>query len=162
MCRIPTPTSLDEISTGRRPSPWFGTTGAAGFRTAVAMVPALCAVRWSVSAWPVRESDVMTPTVTDVPERRRFEIDVDGDVVGFAEYERRPGVIAFVHTEVDPSQDGAGVGTQLVTAALDAARAQGLAVLPFCPFVRGFIDRHREYLDLVPVERRAKLGLGDG
>ena len=41
-------------------------------------------------------------------------------------------------------------------------RAQGLAVLPFCPFVRGFIDRHREYLDLVPVERRAKLGLGDG
>ncbi len=104
----------------------------------------------------------MTPTVTDVPERRRFEIDVDGGVVGFAEYERRPGVIAFVHTEVDPSQDGAGIGTLLVRAALDAARAQGLAVLPFCPFVRGFIDRHREYLDLVPVERRAKLGLGDG
>jgi predicted GNAT family acetyltransferase len=104
----------------------------------------------------------MTPTVTDVPERRRFEINVDGGVVGFAEYERRPGVIAFVHTEIDPSQDGAGLGTLLVTAALDAARAEGLAVLPFCTFVRGFIDRHREYLDLVPVERRAKLGLGDG
>jgi uncharacterized protein len=104
----------------------------------------------------------MTPTVTDVPERRRFEIEVDGGVVGFAEYERRPGVIAFVHTEVDPSHDGAGLGALLVRAALDAARAQGLAVLPFCPFVRGFIDRHREYLDLVPVERRAKLGLGDG
>jgi uncharacterized protein len=36
-----------------------------------------------------------------------------------------------------------------------------LAVLPYCPFVRGFIDRHREYLDLLPVERRAKFGLDD-
>ena len=80
----------------------------------------------------------MTPTVTDVPERGRFEIDVDGRVVGFAEYRRRPGVIAFVHTEIDPVHDGAGLGTLLVTAALDTARAQGLAVLPFCPFVQGF------------------------
>jgi hypothetical protein len=37
-----------------------------------------------------------------------------------------------------------------------------LAVLPYCPFVEGFIDRHREYLDLVPVERRAKFALYDG
>jgi len=104
----------------------------------------------------------MTPTVTDVPERGRFEIDVDGGVVGVAEYRRRPGVIAFVHTEVDPAHHGAGLGTLLVTAALESARAQGLAVLPFCPFVRGFIDGHREYLDLVPVEQRAKFGLDDG
>jgi predicted GNAT family acetyltransferase len=104
----------------------------------------------------------MTPTVTDVPERRRFEIDVDGGVVGFAEYERSPGVIAFVHTEIDAAVGGAGLGTLLVTAALDTARAQGLAVLPFCSFVRSFIDGHREYLDLVPVERRAKFGFVDG
>jgi uncharacterized protein len=104
----------------------------------------------------------MTPTVTDVPERGRFEIDVDGGVAGFAEYRRGPGVIAFVHTEIDPAHDGAGLGTLLVTAALDTARAQGLAVLPFCAFVRGFIDAHREYLDLVPVDRRAKFGLDDG
>lgn len=104
----------------------------------------------------------MTPTVTDVPERGRFEIDVDGGVVGVAEYQRRPGVIAFVHTEIDPAHDGAGLGALLVTAALDTARAQRLAVLPVCSFVRGFIDDHREYLDLVPVERRAKFGLDHG
>jgi hypothetical protein len=34
-----------------------------------------------------------------------------------------------------------------------------LAVLPYCPFVQGFIDRHREYLDLVPAERRAHFAL---
>jgi uncharacterized protein len=108
------------------------------------------------------QSDAMAPTVTDVSDRRRFEIAVDGAVLGFAEYRRRPGVITFIHTEIDPAHEGEGLGTLLVKAALDTARAEGLAVLPYCPFVRGFIDRHREYLDLVPVERRAKFTLDDG
>jgi predicted GNAT family acetyltransferase len=106
--------------------------------------------------------DAMAPTVTDVSDRRRFEIEVDGAVLGFAEYRRRPGVITFLHTEIDPAHEGEGLGTLLVKAALDTARAEGLAVLPYCPFVRGFIDRHREYLDLVPVERRANFTLDDG
>jgi uncharacterized protein len=107
------------------------------------------------------QSDAMAPTVTDVSDRRRFEIEVDGAVLGFAEYRRRPGVISFTHTEIDPAHEGEGLGTLLVKAALDTARGEGLAVLPYCPFVQGFIDRHREYLDLVPVERRAKFGLDD-
>ena len=108
------------------------------------------------------QSDAMAPTVADVSDRRRFEIAVDGAVLGFAEYRRRPGVITFLHTEIDPAHEGEGLGTLLVKAALDTARAEGLAVLPYCPFVRGFIDRHREYLNLVPVERRAKFTLDDG
>jgi len=102
------------------------------------------------------------PTITDVSERRRYEIAVDGVVVGIAEYRRRPGVISFIHTEIDPSRKGEGLGTLLIKAALDSARAAGLAVLPYCPFVRNFIDRHRdEYLDLVPVKRRAMFALDD-
>jgi predicted GNAT family acetyltransferase len=109
------------------------------------------------------QSDAMAPpTVTDVSDRRRFEIAVDGAVVGFVDYRRRPGVICLIHTEIDPAHKGKGLGTLLVKAALDTARAEGLAVLPYCPFVQGFIDRHREYLDLVPVERRAKFALDDG
>ena len=104
----------------------------------------------------------IAPTITDVSERRRYEIAIDGVVVGIAEYRRRPGVISFIHTEVDPSRKGDGLGTMLVKAALDSARAAGLAVLPYCPFVRNFIDRHRgDYLDLVPVERRAMFALDD-
>jgi uncharacterized protein len=104
----------------------------------------------------------VAPTITDVLERRRYEIAVDGVVVGSAEYRRRPGVISFIHTEIDPSRKGEGLGTLLIRAALDRARAEGLAVLPYCPFVRNFIERHRgEYLDLVPVERRAMFALGD-
>lgn len=101
-------------------------------------------------------------TVTDVPGRTRFEIALDGAVVGFAQYHRRPGTIAFIHTEIDPGHEGEGLGGTLVRAALDAARAEGAGVLPFCPFVRGFIDGHREYADLVPEARRAEFGLADG
>jgi len=107
-------------------------------------------------------SNGIAPTITDVSERRRYEIAIDGVVVGIAEYRRRPGVISFIHTEVDPSRKGDGLGTMLVKAALDSARAAGLAVLPYCPFVRNFIDRHRgDYVDLVPVERRAMFALDD-
>ncbi len=102
------------------------------------------------------------PTVTDVPDRDRFEIAIDGATAGFVQYHRSPGTIAFIHTEIDPSHEGEGLGGVLVRAVLDGARAEGLAVLPFCPFVRGFIERHDEYLDLVPVTRRAQFGLGDG
>jgi predicted GNAT family acetyltransferase len=102
-------------------------------------------------------------TVRDAPERNRFEIEVDGALVGFAQYRRRSGAIAFLHTEIDPAHEGAGLGGVLVSAALDEARREGAQVLPFCPFVRSYVARHPEYLDLVPEERRGEFGVtGDG
>jgi hypothetical protein len=97
--------------------------------------------------------------VRDMPERDRVELEVDGAVVGFAEYRRRLGTIAFVHTEIDPGHEGEGLGRILVSAALVEARREGARVAPLCPFVRSYIERHHEYLDLVPPERRAAFGL---
>lgn len=102
----------------------------------------------------------ITPTVSDASGRKRFEIAVGETVLGYVEYRRRPGVISLLHTEIDSAHNGEGLGTLLVKGALDTARAEGLAVQPYCPFVQGFIARHREYLNLVPVERRADFGLG--
>ena len=101
-------------------------------------------------------------TVRDAPERHRFEIEVDGDLVGFVRYRRRPGAIEFMHTEIDPEREGGGLGGVLVAAALREARSEGVQVLPFCPFVRSYIDHHGEYVDLVPEERRAEFGLNGG
>jgi predicted GNAT family acetyltransferase len=98
-------------------------------------------------------------TVADAPARERFEISRDGEVVGFTQYHRGPRAIALIHTEIDPAHEGEGLASQLIRAALDSARAEGVAVLPFCPFVRRFIGAHREYLDLVPAERRAEFEL---
>ncbi len=97
--------------------------------------------------------------VVDAPDRSRFEIQVGGEGAGFTEYRRRPGLIAFVHTLTDPRFEGQGLASQLVRSALDEARADGLSVLPFCPFVRAYIAGHTEYLDLVPEDMRAKFDL---
>lgn len=98
-------------------------------------------------------------TVVDVAEARRFELRIDDEVAGYAEYRHRPGALAFTHTVVEPAYEGQGVGSELARAALEAARARGHAVLPYCPFVRGWIGKHPDFLDLVPADRRAEFGL---
>ncbi|HEY2194115.1 MAG TPA: GNAT family N-acetyltransferase [Actinomycetospora sp.] len=99
--------------------------------------------------------------VVDVEARHRYEIRVDGGTVGFAEYHRRAGgsTVSFTHTSVDDAHTGQGLAGRLARAALDDARAHGLAVLPFCPYIRGWIAKHLEYVDLVPEERRAEFEL---
>jgi len=97
--------------------------------------------------------------VADAPERDRYELSIDGEVAGFAVYRVRPGLIAFVHTEVDEHLQGRGLGDRLIRFALEDTRARGLAVLPFCPFVKAFIERNREFEALVPDAYRDKFGL---
>jgi predicted GNAT family acetyltransferase len=101
----------------------------------------------------------MAAQVRDNPEEHRFEITSDGELAGFVVYRRRPTLIAFIHPEIDERFEGQGLGSELAAAALDSARADGLAVLPFCPFINSYIKRHPEYLDLVPEERREAFDL---
>jgi uncharacterized protein len=95
----------------------------------------------------------MEPTVTDVPEDSRYEIR-DGDRrLGLAAYVRRGDQVVFTHTEVDPDTGHEGLGSTLVRAALDDVRSKGHSVVAQCSFVRGWIERHPEYRDLVAAER---------
>lgn len=96
----------------------------------------------------------METTVRDNPEENRYEIR-DGDrVLGLAAYERRGDTVVFTHTEVDPDAGQEGLGSTLVRAALDDVRSKGGSIVPLCPFVRGWIDRHQDYADLVAPSRR--------
>ena len=97
--------------------------------------------------------------VADNSDESRYEIRVDDELAGFSQYRQRPAGLAFVHTEIDDRFEGQGLGGRLVSFALDDARSRGLAVLPFCPFVKGYVERHPEYLDLVPVEKRGNFEL---
>ena len=89
------------------------------------------------------------PVVTDNTDRHRFEISVAGRVAGFVDYERREGEVEMTHAEIHDGHEGEGLGSILVAAALDAVRADGLLVVPTCPFVAKYVQRHDEYADLV-------------
>lgn len=92
-------------------------------------------------------------TVVDVPGAERFEARLpDGRVVGIALYQRDPGVVVFLHTEVEPDLEEHGVGSALVEGALDQVRDAGERVVALCPFVRAYILRHPEYRDLTERE----------
>jgi uncharacterized protein len=91
----------------------------------------------------------MEMTVKDNADALRYEITVDGERAGFVTYRLSPGVVTFLHAEVDPAREGRGIGSRLVRDALDDARARGLTVRPRCPFVAAYIERNPDYADLV-------------
>ncbi|WP_331770812.1 N-acetyltransferase (plasmid) [Embleya sp. NBC_00888] len=116
----------------------------------------------------------METRVTDNPAQSRYEIFIGveaapgasvapplrpTELAGFADYFVSGDEVAFTHTEIDPRFGGRGLGGRLTHAALDAVRERGLAVLPYCSFIRDWIAKHPEYVDLVPEDRRDAFGL---
>jgi uncharacterized protein len=97
--------------------------------------------------------------VADNPDKDRFEILADGELAGFAQYHLSGDEIAFTHTQIDDRFRAQGIASWLVQSSLDAARERHLMVLPYCPFVRDWITGHREYVDLLPPDRRQQFGL---
>lgn len=85
--------------------------------------------------------------ITDNAARHRYELAVDG-TTAFVTYRRGAGKITFVHTEVPESLAGRGIGGRLARHVLDAARHDGLTVVPLCPFIAAYMERHPEYDDL--------------
>jgi predicted GNAT family acetyltransferase len=91
----------------------------------------------------------MTTEVRHAPERSRYELVEDGQVVGIAEYVDQGEVVVFHHTEIAAQLRGDGRGAQLVTAALDDVRAQGRRIIPTCWYVAEFLELHPEYSALL-------------
>jgi uncharacterized protein len=94
--------------------------------------------------------------VRDNPDELRYEILRDGELLGEIRYRAEPGVVTLVHTEVRPAAEGQGVGSRLVAGALDDIRERGLRVVPVCPFVRAYLERHPEQRDLVAVDEHRR------
>jgi len=97
--------------------------------------------------------------VENRPELGRYQLWLDGELAAYAAYEVHGVHMAFMHTQIEEQFAGRGLGTRLVGDALDDVRANGGSVLPYCPFVRSFIAKHSDYLDLVPAGQRAAFGL---
>ncbi|GAA4954615.1 GNAT family N-acetyltransferase [Actinoplanes utahensis] len=92
----------------------------------------------------------MNLTVEDVPERERFEArDEAGELAGVVTYQVTGPIIVYTHTEVDPRFEGQGAGSALARAVMDDARRRNRTVVPMCPFLSGWLDKHPEYEKLV-------------
>ena len=90
-------------------------------------------------------SDVV---VVDNPAASRFEA-ATPEGLAVAEYVKHGTTIIFTHTEVPDAARGGGVANALARTALDAARRDGLTVVPRCPFFAVYVKRHHEYDDIV-------------
>lgn len=81
-------------------------------------------------------------------ERQQFQVLIDGELASL-EYRLHEGKIVLMHTEVPESLGGRGIGTALAEFALNYARANGLPVIVYCPFVAAYLKRHPEQQDIV-------------
>lgn len=86
--------------------------------------------------------------VRDNKAEQEFELVVDGHRA-LAAYQMEGDTIVFTHTVVPKAIEGRGVASRLIRAALDSARDQGLKVVPQCPFVAAYMQRHPETRDLL-------------
>ncbi|MGB3343341.1 MAG: GNAT family N-acetyltransferase [Aequorivita sp.] len=82
--------------------------------------------------------------VVDNKEKRRFEAFIDG-YPAIVEYSVEPGVIVLEHAEVDPALKGRGVASDLVENVLLQIELLGLKVVPECPFIKKYIEKHPEW-----------------
>lgn len=91
----------------------------------------------------------MQITVTDVPDRERFEARDGDSLAGFVTYQLTGNIIAYTHTEVDPAYEGKGIGSTLARAVMDDARDSGRTVVPICPYLSKWLLKHPEYEPIV-------------
>jgi uncharacterized protein len=90
----------------------------------------------------------MTGTVRDDCARRRYELEVGGELA-FIDYLRDGDKVIMTHAEVPPALRGGGIGSELVKGALALVRERGEKVVPLCSFVARYMQRHPETRDLL-------------
>lgn len=82
-------------------------------------------------------------------ERQRFVARFPGGQAELVYRRTATGALDLFHTGVDPKLRRRGVGDSLVRAALAYARANRLQVIPTCPFVARWLEKHPGERDLV-------------
>ena len=97
----------------------------------------------------LRARRALEVVIHEAPDRARYEALVGRNVAGYASYDRQPGLVMLLHTEIAPRFRGRGVASTLLRELLGDIRRNEELVLPVCPFVRGYLRRHRAYADLI-------------
>ncbi|MBF6623414.1 MAG: N-acetyltransferase [Pseudomonas stutzeri] len=82
-------------------------------------------------------------------EQQRYVLEINGQLLGFAQYHEEGDRQIFTHTEIDDSLSGKGMGSMLVRESLDDARQRGKRIVPACEFIGAYVKKHPDWNDLL-------------
>jgi len=86
--------------------------------------------------------------INNNPATQRFETTIDGKTA-FVHYKLRPHVITVLHTEVPKELEGRGIAAALSKFVLEYIAEQKLKLVPLCPYMQSYLQKHPEYAHLV-------------
>jgi predicted GNAT family acetyltransferase len=95
--------------------------------------------------------DMSDVAVTDNKGGSQLELRADGQLAEL-KYRTRAGRLILVHTEVPEALGGRGIGGELVRAAIGKAKAEGMTLVPLCPFARSWLERHPDEAAIVAID----------
>ncbi|BCK58715.1 GNAT family N-acetyltransferase [Nocardia wallacei] len=87
----------------------------------------------------------VTTTVVRNEAQHRYEVWYGDKLAGFTEYRERDEDTIFIHTEIDSEFGGKGLGSTLARKAIEDVVARGGAIVPRCPFIKSWLDKHPEF-----------------
>ena len=87
--------------------------------------------------------------VTHIKNANRFEVLLENGQTAYLNYNEFENSLNLSHTYVPQSFEGKGIAAAIVKIALDYARKNNLSIIPSCPYVAAYIERHPEHRDLV-------------
>jgi predicted GNAT family acetyltransferase len=82
---------------------------------------------------------------------KRFELIVDG-ATAFIEYKLSNHTLFLIHTEVPEALEGKGVGGAIVLKTLQYAKDNSYEIVPPCPFIQTWLERHKEWKVIVSAD----------
>ncbi|WP_104086952.1 GNAT family N-acetyltransferase [Arthrobacter sp. GMC3] len=74
--------------------------------------------------------------------RHRYELHVADKLAVVIVFRDRPGHVDLIHTETQDGFEGRGLAKVLVRYALDDVVASGKRIIPHCPYVARFVEKH--------------------
>ena len=85
----------------------------------------------------------------DNPDRCRYELVVDGEIVSIADYDLHGDTVVVPHVETAPAHRGQGNADRLMAGVLTNLRATDRTIVPLCPFAADYIRQHPDEQDLL-------------
>ncbi len=86
--------------------------------------------------------------VVDNRDLNRYELTETG-LTAFADYRRQASAMLIPHVEAPPALRGTGAAGRLMQGIAAHARAEGLKIIPSCPYAAAWFKRHPQESDLL-------------